>query len=1028
MNHGKCRQWTAGTVAFFKHFKIYLMKNKDIRILFLYVLFFFIASCATQKKDKTIVKSVPISTAIFTVADDYSIDNSLDDIRVQEPMQLYSARKMWVDSVYNSMSLDEKFGQLFMVAAYSNKDLSHENAVKKLIQESKVGGLIFFQGGPVRQAKLTNKYQAVSKIPLFIGNDAEWGLSMRLDSTYTYPWNMTLGAVQDMKLIEKMGTQMAAQSKRLGLQFNFAPVLDINTNPKNPIIGFRSFGEDKYNVASRAVALMKGFQQQGIFATGKHFPGHGDTETDSHKGLPTVHFSKDRLEQIEFYPYKEMIKEGLSSVMVAHLNVPSLESKPNYPSSISYNVVTTILKKELAFKGLIFTDALNMKAASNYKQPGEIDLEAFLAGNDILLFPENVPLAIQTLTKAYQDSLFSEKRLAYSVKKILKYKYIAGLKNFKPVVTEDLVKDLNDSKNDALQYELYENALTVLQNKDSILPIQNLENQKIAYVKIGDGGNTSFINTLKKYTNVTEVADKNLDSLQLKLNKFTTVIVGYHSSDAAWKNYNFTNAELAKLDFLAKNNKVIVSVFANPYSLLPIQDFNSIEGLIVSYQNSDIAHEVTAELIFGAIEAKGKLPVTITDEFKTNFGLSTEKLNVLGFTAPENVGMNPKILNKIAAIAQKAIAGKMAPGMQILVARKGKVIYQKSFGNLTYDSSAKVTNNNVYDVASLTKILSTLPNVMLEYDKKKINMETPLDSMLPIFKNSNKKDIHFKELLSHYARLQPWIPFYKATIDKKGNPLEKYYKKVAENNFTTKIADSLYLRNDYHDTIMKLIIDSKLLPQKKYRYSDFTFIILKEYIERVTGKKLDVLSEENFYRPLGANNTTYNPLFKMDRTRIAPTEIDTYFRHQIIQGYVHDMGAAMEGGVGGHAGIFSNSMDVAKIMQLYLQKGNYGKRQYFSEKTFEDFNTCYFCAEGNRRGVGFDKPQLGTSGPTCGCASMTSFGHTGFTGTMAWADPEDEIVYVFLSNRTFPNDGVNKLSKENIREDIQEIIYDAIVR
>ncbi len=397
------------------------------------------------------------------------------------------------------------------------------------------------------------------------------------------------------------------------------------------------------------------------------------------------------------------------------------------------------------------------------------------------------------------------------------------------------------------------------------------------------------------------------------------------------------------------------------------------------------------------MQPKGNLPVSIANNFKVNFGLTTEKLNVLGFTAPENVGMNPLVLAKIDNLANKAINGRMTPGLQILVARKGKVIYQKSFGNPTYDSPVKVTNTDLYDVASLTKILSTLPNAMLQYDHQKLNMETRLDSMLPIFKNSNKADIHFKELLSHYARLQAWIPFYKATIDKDGSPLDKYYKKNAEPNFNIKVADSLYLRSDYDDTIMKIIVDSKLLPQKKYKYSDFTFMILKEYLEKTTGKKLDVLSTENFYKPLGTYNTMYNPLNKVANDRVIPTEIDTYFRHQVIQGYVHDMGAAMEGGVAGHAGVFSNSMDVAKIMQLYLQKGNYGNRQYFSEKTFDDFNTCYFCAEGNRRGVGFDKPQLGTSGPTCGCASMTSFGHTGFTGTMAWADPEHgNCLYLFF--------------------------------
>lgn len=1019
MNLGKFLPSIAGIVAFFKQNSS--MRKIGIKIVLFYVLIFFVASsCVGTKinKNKVIVANIPSK-----------IEN-LDSIKssnIPTLFELSPEGNKWVDSVYNDMTLEEKFGQLFMVAAYSNKDTVHFKGIDKLIQESKIGGLIFFQGGPVRQVKLSNRFQSKSKIPLFIGSDAEWGLSMRLDSTYRYPWNMTLGAIQDMKLLEKVGLQMGKQSKRLGLQFNFAPVLDINTNPRNPIIGFRSFGEDKFKVTERAIALMKGVQSQGIFSTGKHFPGHGDTETDSHKGLPTINFSKERLMDVEFYPYKKMFHEGLSSVMVAHLNVPSLESRPNYPSSISYNVVTDILQKELGFKGLIFTDALNMKSVSNFKLPSEINFEAFMAGNDVLLFPEDVPSAIEKFKLAYSANLFSDERLAFSVKKILKFKYKAGLNSYKPIATENLYNDLNSSENDALQYELYENAITVLKNTAAVLPIKNLDKQKIAYVKIGDDSNDAFVSTLKKYADVTVVADTNLDSLQVKLQGFTTVIIGYHKSDVAFRNDDLKSNELFKINFLAKNNNVILDVFAKPYSLLPITNFEDFEGLVVSYQNSTIAQIVSAELIFGAIEAKGKLPVSINTSFKVNDGLATEKLNRLGFTTPENVGMNAEILSKIDAIANKAINGKMTPGIQVLVARKGKVIYQKSFGHHTYDKTIKVQDSDIYDVASLTKIMATLPNVMLQYDQQKINLETTLGTMSPIFKDSNKANINFKDLLSHYAGLAAGIPFYKATMDKSKFPSEVYFRKTSEEQFSKRMTDSLFIRNDFSDTIMKMIVKSKLSLKKEYKYSDLTFMILKDYLEKTTGKTLDILIQENFYRSLGMNNSSFNPLGKFDKNRIPPTETDTYFRHQLLQGYVNDLSAALEGGVSGHAGVFSNAMDVAKIMELYLQKGNYGNQQYFSEKTFEDFNTCYFCAAGNRRGVGFDKPQLGAEGPTCGCASMTSFGHTGYTGTMAWADPETQIVYVFLSNRTFPIAGENRLSKENIREDIQKVIYEAII-
>lgn len=939
-------------------------------------------------------------------------------------------QSVWVDSVYNQMSFDERVGQLFMVAAYSNKDTVHTNTVDKLIADYKIGGLIFFQGGPYRQARLTNQYQSKSKLPLFIGIDAEWGLAMRLDSVNRFPWNMTLGAIQNNKLIERVGEEYGKQSRRMGIQFNFAPVLDINTNPLNPIIGNRSFGEDKFNVTEKALALMKGVQREGVFATGKHFPGHGATETDSHHTLPMVNFTKERIDDVEFYPYKKLFKEGLASVMVAHLNVPSLEPRENYPSSISYNIVTNILQKQLGFEGLIFTDALNMKGASNFKQPGEIDLEALLAGNDVLLFAENVPVALEKICVAYQDTILSEERLAHSVKKILQFKYKAGLDKYKPIDTKNLFNDVNPVANTALQYELYENAVTVLKNEESILPIRDIENEKIAYVKLGDDGNSSFVATLKQYTEVTEISDPNIDTLLIKLKDYSKVIVGFHKADGAWKKHAFKAEELAKLDSIAKHKKVIVDVFAKPYSLLPITNFTDIEGLIVSYQNTDVSQVVSGQLIFGAFEAKGKLPVSINNSFKVNDGLKTEKLDILGFTAPENVGVNSTILSKIDKIAQKAIDAKMTPGAQILVVRKGKVIYQKSFGFHTYDNLTKVKNNDIYDVASLTKMISTLPNVMQLFDKNKVELDTKLGKMLPLFNDSDKKNITFKDLLSHQARLQAWIPFYKETLDKDQKPSGEYYRKLPDSQFSIQVADSLFIRNDYHDTIMDAIAKSKLLPKKEYKYSDFAFIILKEYLEKATHQSLDILSYNNFFKPLGMNNTLYNPLQKITKDRIPPTETDTYFRYQTIQGYVHDMEAAMEGGVAGHAGIFSNSMDIAKMMQMYLQKGKYAGKQYFSEATFNIFNTCHFCGEGNRRGLGFDKQQLpGTSGPTCGCASMSSFGHTGFTGTMAWADPEKELVYIFLSNRTFPDSNKpNTLSKENIREDIQKVIYEAIIR
>ena len=939
------------------------------------------------------------------------------------------SQEVWVDSVYNQLSFDEKVGQLFMVAAYSNKDEAHNKSIDKLVEENKIGGLIFFQGGPVRQAKLTNRYQAKSKVPLFIGIDAEWGLSMRLDSTYRYPWNMTLGAVQDMKLIEKAGNQMAKQSKRMGIHFNFAPVVDINTNPKNPIIGNRSFGETKENVTLRALALMKGLQDEGVYATAKHFPGHGDTSTDSHHTLPVVKFDKNRLDDVELYPYKELIKNGLTSVMVAHLNVPSIEPRENYPTSISYNVVTNILKNELQFEGLIFTDALNMKGASNFKKPGDIDLEAFLAGNDVLLFAENVPVAIKKFNEAKKDGRLTEERLAYSVKKILAYKYKANLHNYQPIVLENLYSDLNAVEYDALNYKLYENAVTVIKNDTKSIPVAQLDKEKIAYVKLGNDSSEVFLTKLKSYANVTEITSKNLDSVLVELQDYTKVIIGYHKSDGAWRNHNLTFRELLWINQIGKQNDVILTFFTKPYSLLTIKNFESIETIIIGYQNNTISQTVVPQVIFGAIGSKGKLPVSIEEHFKVNEGIETLAIQRLGYEISENVGMDSKILTKIDSIAQFAINKKMTPGLQVVVARKGKVVYQKSFGNHTYEEgAAKVQNTDLYDIASLTKIIGTLPNIMQEFDKGNLTLDTKLKTMLPVFKGSNKEDATVLDMLTHQARFQPWIPFYKSTLDSLNKPSEKYYRTRPTVEFQLKVAEDLYLRRDYNDTIIKVIADSELLPKKQYKYSDFSFILFKEYLERENGKTLEYLAENNFFKHLGATSLTYNPLHKFDKSVVIPTENDNYFRYQTVHGYVHDMAAAMQGGISGHAGLFSNALDIAKVMQMYLQKGNYGGKQFITEETLQKFNTCYFCKDGNRRGVGFDKPQLGTEGPTCGCVSLTSFGHTGFTGTMTWADPEKEIVYVFLSNRTYPDsNAANKLSKENIRENIQKVIYEAIV-
>ncbi|MFZ2283859.1 MAG: glycoside hydrolase family 3 N-terminal domain-containing protein, partial [Lutibacter sp.] len=602
---------------------------------------------------------------------------NLDPLRTNDAV----AQTKWVDSILNKMTIDEKIGQLFMVQAYSNLDDKHSIFIDSLIENYHIGGLIFMQGTPEKQAVLTNNYQSASKIPLLIGFDGEWGLDMRLKDTYRFPWNMTLGAITDNKLLEDFGIQLGKQCKRLGIHINFAPVVDININPENPIIGNRSFGESRENVTQKALAFVKGMQSENVLSNAKHFPGHGDTASDSHKSLPILDFDFKRLDSVELYPYKTLIQNKLTSVMVAHLSVKGLEENKDCPTSLSYTVITNLLKEKLNFEGLILTDALNMKGVSNYAELGEINLEALLAGNDILLIPTDVPMAIDTIKAALSEKIITEERINYSVRKILKAKYWAGLNKYKSIELANLQQDLNAIEDELLHRNLVENSITLLKNESLIFPIQHLERKKIAYVKLGDANHGDFLNMLKNYTEITEISNDTLKNLITDLKPYNLVIVGFHkSNDSPWKDYKFKDEELLKLQEIAKNNNVILDVFASPYSLLQLENFENIEGVLVSYQNSKIAQEISAQMLFGALDIKGKLPVSIAGQFSENDGLMSNSLGILGYSIPEDVGLSSEKLSKIDSVATVALNGKMAPGMQILVARKGKVVYQKSFG------------------------------------------------------------------------------------------------------------------------------------------------------------------------------------------------------------------------------------------------------------------------------------------------------------------------------------------------------------
>jgi len=937
-------------------------------------------------------------------------------------------QEKWVDSVYSSMNLVQKVGQLFVVQAFSNKGVSHSKKISNEIINNAIGGLIFSNGSPKKQINLTNSYQELSNIPLLIGMDAEWGLSMRLDSTFSFPWNMTLGAIKDNMLIKQVGSRIAAHCKRIGVNFNFAPVVDINTNPNNPIIGNRSFGESIENVSLKSLNFMKGQQEMNVLSSAKHFPGHGDTSTDSHKTLPIIKHKKEKILNVELKPFINLINNGLESVMIAHLEVPSLEKTIGLPSTLSYSIVTELLKNDLGFKGLIITDALEMKGLSSFKSTGNLDMLAFKAGNDILLMSENVSEGVNSIIDEYNKGSISEIRLSHSVKKILKAKYKVGLNKSSVISTINLDNDLNNISDKILNEQLVERSLTVVKNKENIIPITDLK-KKIGYMSFGNDSAVSFFSHLNKYSKVDEIVNINLKNSDSIISKYNTIIIGVHAnSKTPWNSYKINKKEIDLINHIAKKVDVILNVFGSPYTLKSFKSIRSIKGVIVSYQNSIIFQQKSAQLIFGALNSKGRLPVSIGKLFDVGDGIKIKHINRLSYGTPESVSMSSIKLRKIDSLANIAIDSAMTPGLQLLIAKDGRVVYNKNFGYLTYDKKSKVKNNTIYDLASLTKILVTLPIVMKLVETGTINLDTKLKEILPSYVDSNKSNITIKEMLSHYSNLKSWIPFYKSTLDSiTKKPKNLYYNSVYSNKHNIKVSENLYLLSSYKDSINSLIKNSEL-NKEKYIYSDLPYYILKLYIEDYYSNDLSSLISSQLFNEIGMPKASYYPKEITSTNNIAPTEIDNYFRFGEIRGTVHDMGAAMQGGIGGHAGLFSNANDIAKIMQMYLQGGQYGNKKYFNKSTIDLFNKCYYCEDDNRRGVGFDKPQIEGDGPTCGCISMQSFGHSGWTGTYTWADPEEKIVYVFLSNRSYPESKENKLLKYNIRTDIQKLIYESIIK
>ncbi len=936
-------------------------------------------------------------------------------------------QEAWVDSVFESMTPEERLGQLFMVAAYSNRDEAHYQQIDELIMKHHIGGLIFFQGGPGRQATLTNRYQKLAKVPLWLAMDAEWGVGMRLDSTFDFPKQMTLGAIQDDRWIYEMGKEVAHQFHALDMHLNFAPVVDVNVNPKNPVIGYRSFGEDKENVARKGRAYMRGMQDQHIIANAKHFPGHGDTDTDSHLDLPVINHSRDRMDSVELYPFKKLMADSLMSVMVAHLQIPAYDPSQNTPTTLSKKVATELLRDELKFDGLVLTDAMNMQGVAKYYEPGEADVRALMAGNDVILFPLDVPKAIVQIQRALKKKDLTQESLDERIKKVLRAKYWVGLNKYKPLSKDNLAARLNNSNGNLLNKMLYQKAMTVVNNSDDILPIIRLDSTKFASITFGKKDASVFTSTLSKYASfVHHQADEIHDTLLDELAHYDIVVVGYQGITNSPRNqHQVKNEEVEFIKKLQEKTKVIVVTMGNAYSL---QYFDGVKNILCTYEDNPITQEIAPQIIFGAIRAEGKLPVSVGN-FKAGSGFMTLKASRLGYGNPEEVGMNSEVLQEIDQVMREAIDNRATPGGQVLVARKGKVVYHKSYGFQTYEKKKPVTSNTMYDIASVTKVAGMMQTLMYLEEKGLVDLNAEIGTYLPELEGTDKFGLKIRDVLTHQAGLQPFIPFWKRTL-KKGELDENLYSPTQDDNFEYQLADDLYGHPALADSMWNWVVKAPLrkLPKGEnkydYLYSDMGYYLFFRMAERILKKPVNQFLQERFYKPLGLQTLTYLPRKKNRYEEIAPTEDEEPFRDALLCGVVHDQGAAMVGGVAGHAGLFSNAHDLAILMQMNLQLGHYGGTTYFEKGVLPQFTAPQFI--GNRRGIGWDKPTTSFGGPASRYASQSTFGHTGFTGTAVWVDPENELIYVFLSNRTFPDATNTKLLTTNVRTRIQDLIYESI--
>lgn len=963
-------------------------------------------------------------------------------------------QNQWVDSVFNSMTPEQRIGQLIWIDVNGNR--GRQQKVSDLVKNYGIGGIIYFQTEPDSLVRTANYYQSIAQTPLLVAIDAEWGVAMRLPGLIAFPYNMMMGASQRPDLIKQSAAEMAKQMKRLGIHVSLGPSCDINTQSKNPIIGMRSFGQMPQQVAINSLAYVQGLQENGIIAVAKHYPGHGDTQFDSHLTLPQLPYGRERLDSVELVPFKILSESGVGGIMTAHLNVPQLDSEKGIPSSLSAKIVEGILRKEWNYKGLVITDAMGMAGAKSFGKPGDIDVLALKAGNDVIEYPSDAVVTIKAIQKALLEKTLSWDEINLKCRRVLAAKFWAGLNKKQVLNSKNLLAELNSPNAELLKIKMIEASLTLLENQDKLIPIDRLDTLKIAAISVGENTTTAFQNMLANYTKVDfyNLSDKftesDLDEIKSKLKSYNLVIAGIHSlyesktrksmqvgnlqKEPTKRPYGATSELEHLVDYLTNAKKTIFVYFCNPYALGELKNAGTPAGLVMAYQNDTVMQSLAAQLLFGGIGACGKLPVDIENYYKTSDGITIEKPVRLKYTIPEDALIVSSSLNfDIDSIVKDALEKKAFPGCNVLVAKDGKVIFRKAYGYHTFEKEIPARLNDLYDLASVTKISGGLPGILKLYDEGKIDLNKPVLTYYPDWKKrllhrSDKSNVTLRELYAHQSGLVPFINFNKMTL-KDGKPSPKWYRTTADTQHPLCVAPDLYLDKKFLKITHKKIRKAPLKTRGKYVYSDLPLVITPQIVKNVSGIDFQEFIVNNFYRPLGANELTYLPLQKFQKDQIVPTELDNYYRFQLIQGTVHDESAAVLGGISGNAGLFASTNDLAKLLQMYLQMGTYGGKQYVSEATMKEFTRIQFPQNNNRRGLIFDRPAIDNQSlkPAdaypCPEVSDESFGHFGFTGTFVWMDPKNQLMYIFLSNRVYPTRKNNLISDLNVRTKILSSIY-----